>query len=192
MWLGAAASGFTAVGRLPELCRATQGGTDFDRMDDRGQEGRMQGFAAPLFGLRRGMAWGTTLLLGLVFLLLRLGLAWSPAASLAALALLATDPFLLAHSRVLHVDAPVSLLSLAAVIALGSALRRNSPEAPEAFRWLIAAGALAGLAALAKSSALVLGPFACGVLVLFAWRRGQRRPAGLLRPALIWTAAAGA
>ena len=190
MWLGAAASGFTAVGRLPELCRATQGGTDFDRMDDRGQEGRMQGFAAPLFGLRRGMAWGTTLLLGLVFLLLSLGLAWSSAAALGALALLATDPFLLAHSRVLHVDAPVSLLSLAAVIALGSALRRNSPEAPEAFRWLIAAGALAGLAALAKSSALVLGPFACGVLVLFAWRRGQRRPAGLLRPALIWTAAA--
>lgn len=201
MWLGTAARAFTPVGGLPDLCRDTSGGTDFDRLDDRGQEGRMQGFAAPLFGLRRGMAWGTTLLLGLVFLLLRLGLAWSPAAALGALALLATDPFLLAHSRVLHVDAPVSLLSLAAVCALGAALRRSAPTAPEpgaapdpphraATGWLVAAGALAGLAALAKSSALLLGPFACALLLLAAWRRGPRRAAPLLRGALVWTLAA--
>lgn len=193
MWLGAAAGKVTAVGRLPELCRATEGGTDFDAMDDRGQEGRMRGFAAPLFGLRRGMAWGTTLLLGCIFLLLRRGLVWSPAAALGALALLATDPFLLAHSRVLHVDAPVSLLSLAAVIALGAALRRgmpDAPDAPDAFVWLIGAGILAGLAALAKSSALVLGPFACAALLLSAWRRGRRSMAGLLRPTLAWSVAA--
>lgn len=200
MWLGSAARGFTQVGRLPELCRDTAGGTDFDHLDDRGQEGRMQGFAGPLFGLRRGMAWGTTLFLGLVFLLLRLGLAWPPAAALGALALLATDPFLLAHSRVLHVDAPVSLLSLAAVTALGAALRGPAPTSREtgeaqdtatpgrrvSTRWLVAAGALAGLAALAKSSALLLGPFACAVLLLTAWRRGQRRAGPLLRGALVW------
>lgn len=204
MWLGSAARGFTPVGRLPELCRDTAGGTDFDRLDDRGQEGRMQGFAGPLFGLRRGMAWGTTLCLGLVFLLLRLGLAWPPTAALGALALLATDPFLLAHSRVLHVDAPVSLLSLAAVIALGAALRGPAPVAdgaghpraaaepgrPVSTRWLVAAGALAGLAALAKSSALLLGPFACALLLLTAWRRGARRAGPLLRGALVWTLSA--
>ena len=82
------------------------------------------------------------------------------------------------------------LLSLAAVIALGAALRRGAPDAPDAFGWLIGAGILAGLAALAKSSALVLGPFACAALLLSAWRRGRRSMAGLLRPALAWSVAA--
>lgn len=171
MALGAAAAAVTPLGDLPALCRDTAGGTDFDRLDDRGQEGRMRGFAAPLFGLRRGMAWGSTLLLGLLYLLLRRGLRWPLAAALGALLLLATDPFMTAHSRVLHVDAPVTLLSLAAVLTLASALLRPGP--PPA--WLALAGALAAAAALAKSSALLLGPF--GLLALLWWARSTRAAA---------------
>lgn len=171
MALGTAAAAVTPLGDLPALCRDTAGGTDFDRLDDRGQEGRMRGFAAPLFGLRRGMAWGSTLLLGLLYTLLRRGLRWPRAAALGALLLLASDPFLVAHSRVLHVDAPVALLSLAAVLALASALRREGPPA----RWMAFAGALAAAAALSKSSALLLGPF--GLLALLWWARSIRAAA---------------
>jgi hypothetical protein len=93
-------------------------------------------------------------------------------------ALLALDPFLLAHNRVLHLDGLLSLLMLASFLALLYALRRSSRG------WLVASGALAGLAALTKQPSVFLLPATALVL----WRDGR----GIVRRLLTWAGAAAA
>ncbi len=72
--------------------------------------------------------------------------------------LLALDPFLLAHNRVLHMDGLLALLMAASFLALLRAVRDDSR------RWLIGSGALAGLAFLTKQPSVLLLPAAIVVL----------------------------
>jgi len=133
--------------------------------------------ASLLFRARRGVALVTALAIGLAVMLL-----WKltdlETAGLAGL-LLAVDPFYLAHSRLLHLDALTTSLLLLSILALLLALEREK-------RWLLAvSGVLGALAALNKSPALFIGPFA-GLLILgyAVWRRNSWRD--LLVTALVW------
>ncbi|MFQ5460958.1 MAG: hypothetical protein ACE5EL_09205, partial [Anaerolineae bacterium] len=109
-------------------------------------------------------------------------------AALAALGLVAFDPFLLAHSRVLHLDAVLSLATAVAVVALpwATAGGRRYP-------WrLVAAGGGAGLAMVQKSAAGLLVPFALVVLAAPRTRSAARRAWDLALWAIGATVAAGA
>lgn len=66
--------------------------------------------------------------------------------------LLAFDPFILAHSRVLHVDAPMSYFMFLSFLAFMLFLGRGQ------WRWLIFSGIFGGLAGLSKTPAALLGP----------------------------------
>lgn len=167
MWLGTLALPLDQVGRWRELARSTEGCTDLTKFDDVGQEGLLQTIAPLLFEARRGVAMGTLVLLALLYLVLRGLVGLGKAPSLFGLAVVAFDPFLLAHSRVLHLDAVTALLCVLAVAALVPVL---SSDDPPPIRTLMIAGALAGLAMLEKSSALVLGPFAMAALAWHGWR----------------------
>lgn len=144
--------------------------------------------------LRAPLAMVNGLAVGLGYLLL-LRLLTPPRAFLAAL-LWATSPFLIAHSRLLHLDAllttftTLSLLCLL-IAAAPRALGRRAPLA------LVAAGLCGGLALLTKAPALLLVPIA-GLILLGAelWGRPLGRTALLagLRVAgarlAVWLAAA--
>lgn len=200
MWLGTAALPLEAVGAWRDLARTTAGCTDLDTLDNEGNEAVFRSVAPLLFQARRGVAAATTVLLAVLYLMLRAGgLGAVPA--VAGLALVAFDPFLLAHSRVIHLDAVTSLLALLAVVALAAASPRVPPlppapatpppdAAPGAWRtrWLVLSGALAGLAMLNKASALVLGPAVVAWLAWTARRDPAWRPAA--RRVAAWTLAA--
>ena len=107
---------------------------------------RPQELGAYLFRARRGVVWFTSLCLGIsVLLLARLfGLR---VAGLAG-ALLALDPFLLAHARFLHLDAVTTSLIFLSVLLLLLARRA------ERWHWWALSGVAGGLAMLNKSPAM--------------------------------------
>lgn len=118
------------------------------------------------------------------YLLLRRLLA--PATAAIAGLLLATSPYLIAHGRLLHLDAPLTAfvtLSLLCLMAAEAAERRRA--------WLLASGVLAGLALLTKGPALLLLPVAGGVMALQQPAGSLvKRATGALRPYLVWLAVA--
>lgn len=124
--------------------------------------------------------------------------AIGPGVALVGLAALGLDPFLLAHSRFLHLDAVTAMLSLAALVALLAALAaRTEPRRRMA---LVVSGAAAGLAMLEKSPALFLGPFAAlslgvvAVVPIAASRRLAQAPVRSSQFAIdliVWGGAAG-
>jgi 4-amino-4-deoxy-L-arabinose transferase-like glycosyltransferase len=106
-------------------------------------------------------------------------------AALAAL-LWAADPFVIAFSRVLHVDALAAsflTLSLLAACLYWHHERRA--------RWLMLSGICAGLAILSKSPALALLPWVGLVTLVAAWRapgRPQQRLLREIQPLAAWAA----
>jgi len=115
---------------------------------------------------------------------------------------LAFDPFFLAHSRVLHLDALMSGFILLSVLSLLAYLISDtkSLEPAEAgvpephVACLLLSGALAGLAALEKSPALFLVPFAGLLIVVASLCRYGFRPAALFgaaRLGIIWAVVLG-
>lgn len=123
---------------------------------------------------------------------------FEPRAAGLAGVLLALDPYLLAHSRVLHLDAVLALLVLSSGLAAVIAHRRNADDAPRsAMRWLAASGALGGLAFVEKSPGILTAGFAALVLAVAAvpairagrWATAARAVAGGLA---VWLAAAAA
>ncbi|MEO7912585.1 MAG: phospholipid carrier-dependent glycosyltransferase [Roseiflexaceae bacterium] len=110
--------------------------------------------------LRLPLAVTNSLAVALGYLLLRRIVR--PGIAVLAAILWATEPFLIAHSRLLHVDALVTSFSTLCVLLLllGSPLARR--PATGAGRWaaIIASGIMAGLALLSKVSGLVLLPWA--------------------------------
>ena len=72
-------------------------------------------------------------------------------ALLAAL-ILAFDPFILAHSRIIHVDAPMSYFMFLSFLAFLVYLKEG------AWKWLLLSGLFGGLAGLSKTPAAILGP----------------------------------
>lgn len=185
MWLGTLALPLEEAGPWRELCPQTNGGRDLSKLDDVGQEGLLQTVAPRLYAARHGVAVGTSLILLALYVLLRTAASLPFAAAFGGWALVAFDPFLLAHSRVLHLDAMTALLSLCAVVALGAATRPDRSGT----LWSGVAGGLAGLAMLNKASALVLGPFALAWFAWRAWQSARRRP--VLARFGVWAAAAG-
>jgi len=85
-----------------------------------------------------------------IFLLVR-RLLDEPLALLGAL-IIAFDPFILAHTRVIHVDAPLSYFMFLSFLAFLLYLKRG------AWKWLLLSGLFGGLAALSKTPAALLGP----------------------------------
>jgi hypothetical protein len=96
--------------------------------------------------------------------------------------LLALDPFLLAHSQLVHLDATLAGLTVASALC---ALVRWSAGGGR--RWVLAGGALSGLALLAKVPAVYLGLFVPLLAVALGRRRGAR---ALLTDLVIWALAA--
>lgn len=90
--------------------------------------------------------------------------------------LLAFDPHLIALSRVLGHDVPAGLFVSFSLLAFLRAMpgdgQRVHPPSYLAWRWVIASGALAGLAWLSKSPAFFLVPFVGLVTLVEAWRWG--------------------
>jgi 4-amino-4-deoxy-L-arabinose transferase-like glycosyltransferase len=142
----------------------------------------------------------------LMYLLLR-RLLGEQVALLAAL-FLAVDPFLVAHTRVLHVDAlltmfmNLSLLALlAAVHAPDEAKHEHADRQPAAMQWglLLASGVAAGLAFLTKSPSVLLVPMTGLIVLLWAFGPVMRSSAAFrqsvlaaLRAALVVLLAWGA
>jgi 4-amino-4-deoxy-L-arabinose transferase-like glycosyltransferase len=84
--------------------------------------------------------------------------------------LLAFDPYLMTHNRVLHLDGFLALFMVASLLALLAATRDGSR------RLLLLSGALAGLAALTKQPAALLIP--ATLIVLWRDRGGIARRFG--------------
>lgn len=101
-------------------------------------------------------------------------------AAFLAAALVALDPFAVALGGILHVDSLLMTFSLASLAALSVAL-----TATPSTRWLIMSGALAGLAMLSKSPAIVLVPTAGLVIALDAVRK-RAAFREVIRSSLIW------
>jgi hypothetical protein len=108
--------------------------------------------------------------------------------------LLAFDPHFISLSRVLGHDAPAALFMglslltfLAAVPASGRAQSAQVSLRGE-WKWLIASGALAGLAWLSKSPTFFLIPFVGLIALVEAWRRGAPLRVWIMRLA-VWGAA---
>lgn len=86
------------------------------------------------------------------YLLLRRLVA--PATALIAALLWALSPFLVAHARLLHLDALLTTFATFSLLCMLIAGRDARP-----LRWVVASGCCAGLALLTKGPALILLPF---------------------------------
>src|SRR5262245_54862415 len=115
------------------------------------------------FMFRLPVAVVTSLCIGLGYLLLR-HLLPARVALLAAL-LWAADPFLVAHSQLLHVDALLTSFMTLALLAALLAFGLN--DAAGTVRWLplIASAIAGGLALLTKSPAIILPPMVALIAV---------------------------
>ncbi len=133
-----------------------------------------KGGAAYLALLRLPLALVNSLAVGAGYLLLR-RLLRAPTALLAAL-LWATSPFLIAHSRLLHLDALVTtFLTLSGLLLLAAyaPVPTDTPDMPDTPAWqrwllLLASGVCMGMALLTKAPSLVMLPLAGGLLLLLA------------------------
>ncbi len=121
-----------------------------------------------------------TLLIPCGYLLLRRLVV--PTTALIASLLWATSPYLIAHSRLLHLDALLTMFVTLSLLCTLIACRATRP-----LPWMIAAGMLTGLALLTKGPALILLP-TIGVILL--WHvPAATRPARLRRTTgwyLLW------
>ncbi|MFQ5575537.1 MAG: ArnT family glycosyltransferase [Anaerolineae bacterium] len=86
----------------------------------------------------------------LVFLLLRRLLPARPA--LLATLLIAFEPMFVAHSRIIHVDGPLTAFMFPSFLAFLVYLKKGR------WGWLAASGLLGGLAVLSKTPGVILGP----------------------------------
>ncbi|MBM3190690.1 MAG: hypothetical protein FJZ90_18475, partial [Chloroflexi bacterium] len=173
MWLGVPWMGVDLDQDWLVAC-ANPSLADLIKTNPRGTAARL---AELTFAARRGVVALTSLAVGFAFLLLT-RLCGRRSAFVASLFVL-LDPFLMAHSRFLHLDAVVTSLLFPSLLCLAIGLREGK-------RWFLAgAGALGALAALNKSPAMFVAPFALAVMGV-AWLL-RRRPFGeLLRDALAY------
>lgn len=158
--------------------QAQQLGSD-RREVSRSQLVRQPAFLSSLVAGRRAVAVASALAIAVTGLL-----AWrllGPGAALIGGALLALDPFYLAHSQLLHIDA---LLASCMTVGLLAGL----------VRWLdgggrltlLLSGVATGLALLAKAPALLLLGFLPLVAALAAWHRGRLLQRALWADLLAW------
>ncbi len=117
--------------------------------------------------LRLPMATLEALAIPGAYLLLRRLVA--PAIALIAALLWALSPFLVAHSRLLHLDALLTTFVTYSLLCMLIAQRDARP-----LRWLVASGVCAGLALLTKGPALILLPFIGLLLFVLAHDEGRK------------------
>jgi hypothetical protein len=150
------------------------------------------------FMFRLPVALATSLCITLAYLMLR-RLLPARVALLAAL-LWATDPFLVAHSQLLHVDALLTSFIAIALLAALLAFSLGDVSGRVHWRWLVISAIAGGLALLTKSPAIILPPLV-GLIAVAGWWIGRRRsptasPAGVAAfvglPMLIWCCTAAA
>lgn len=143
------------------------------------------GGALYLSYLRLPLAVVNSLAVVLGYLVLRRLL--QPGTALLAALLWAASPFLIAHSRLLHLDALVtSCMTLSLLLAL-RALTTDSSGTRRGLWWLIGAGVGAGCALLTKGSALVLLPVVGLLIAAFAPRVSLRSWLGwVLLRYMVW------
>ena len=148
---------------------------------------------AYLAALRLPIVVVNSLSVGIGYLLLRQWLS-APIALLSAL-LWAGEPFLIAHSRLLHLDGLLTSMMTLTILTLLVAL--DAPRR-QTWVWLTLAGIWAGFALLTKGPALLLLPTVGLLLVLFGqpprpqlvpsqwWQVGWQRIMWSIPPYLLW------
>lgn len=106
--------------------------------------------------------------------------------ALVAALLWASDPFLVAHSRLVHLDGLLAMLMLLATLALLAACFNPHARARPDTRLLVVAGVATGLAPLTKSLGVLLLPVGALILVAWGWQRSRAAPerGGLRGPGL--------
>jgi 4-amino-4-deoxy-L-arabinose transferase-like glycosyltransferase len=173
MWLGTPWMGIDPAQPWLEICR-NPSVSDMIAQVSAQTPAELGGF---LFAARRGVAVLTSLAIGAAFLLL--ARLFNRDVALIASALILFDPFYLAHSRFLHLDAITTSFLFLSVLSLLVALREEHRG------FLIASGALSGLAMLNKSPAMITMPFAASVITIYGV--AQRRSLGwLIRRGCTW------
>ncbi|MFN8636383.1 MAG: phospholipid carrier-dependent glycosyltransferase [Chloroflexota bacterium] len=145
-----------------------------DRVHNQRLVGKVDGFWNALVDARPGFALATALLVTLIA-----GLAWRLAGPLAGLLtglVVGLEPFYLAISQLVHMDALLSGCMVASVLAALAGWTRVDEAKGQGQvgrrGWIVASGVLAGLALLSKVPALFLVPFvpALGVGLLLVQR----------------------
>jgi hypothetical protein len=198
-WLGAAFIP-PAQASAEAACRASAGGMELDRIGTTrgdhadGSVHTLRLLGELLFAGRVGVALFTFACVVVIYAFARL--LWGRGHALLCLALVAFDPFYLALSRVLHIDAvlaglmAISLLSLLVLLrSSGSAASGRRPA------WaVVLSGVAGGLAMLEKTPAVFLAPFSALVLTVDAFRRaGGRKSLGqAARDLTLWGLVAAA
>lgn len=132
------------------------------------------------------VVWASLAVVGIYLLLRKL---FDDKIALLSAALVALDPFYLAHSRLLHHDALVTTFMILSLLSLMACLEKK-----RSVGYLLLSGLMAGLAFLSKASSLFLIPFMVWPILLFnlPWggvvgETAQRRDA-LLRGAKTYLA----
>ncbi len=175
-----------------ETCRATDDARRLEMAGDTPREytEHLRELGQMIFAGRPGVALSSWLFICGMYLLARLIWGWRIA--LPGLILVALDPFYMAHSRFLHVDA---LLASAMVLSVLSLLVSRQSSRPARWRtaFVLLSGGIGGLASLQKSPAMFLAPFVALVLVADVLRAGvsRRTVLGAIRDLTLWGLAAG-
>jgi hypothetical protein len=179
-WLGAAFAPAESDG-VRDMCQASLDGRQLEKVGG-SQAERHQLLVALnylLLKARVGLALFSWVCIVGIYVLTRL--LWGPKAAVLSLALVALDPFYLAMSRFLHLDAVLTGAMAVSVLSLLVSLDRSRSQ-----RWrlafLVLSGVVGGLSILQKSPAMFLGPFVVLVEGLDALR-GSVRGKRLLRAA---------
>ena len=184
MWLGATGMAITCR-RSPEACGALPpigSPSDEEEISQEVHHRILQILPAARLPL------GTAIALGIVVMYLLTKELLGRAIALVGAVLIATDPFYIAHSRVLHPDGLTTTFMTLSLLALTLYLTRR-----RGWPLLAASGGLAGIAFLTKSSSLFLIPFVGSLLVLVAWRGNKawaRRVRALAISSAVWGGAA--
>lgn len=160
MWIGSAARGLWGAGRWLGLVPDN--------------EGSSSDFAHSAAGLKIAQVLVASVTAALVALVVLLVARWAGrTAAFVTGVVLATEPFLVAHSALLHTDAFYSLLGIGSLLAIALVV-----GVPRRTGWAdrrhmaVLAGVLFGGSLLTKVSALMFVP---SVLLLFGWAYAQAR-----------------
>ncbi|MFP3895677.1 MAG: ArnT family glycosyltransferase [Anaerolineales bacterium] len=185
MWTGTLAVSLDEAGEWVGLCSST-GGDKLTRVDDRATLLRLPSLISQARRLLAVVSW-----LGIVVLFFLLQKLLDQKVALLATTLIALDPFYLALSRVLHLDALLTTFMTLSMVSLLIYELRDRRR-----RYLYLSGIMCGLAIANKSPALFLLPFTAMVLAIKTLRgKKNNRPPRLkeaLHTMIVWSIVAGA
>lgn len=115
--------------------------------------------------------------------------------ALVAVLFWATEPFLVAYSQLLHLDALLTSFVNVALLAALVAFFAHPPDSQQLIDWkaLVLAGFATGLALLTKSPSIILGPLLGLIAVASGWRLWVHRGGHTIRDLVgLWLTLSGA